>query len=1048
MKWTDQQKEVIEARGVDILVSAAAGSGKTAVLTQRIIALIEEGYSLDDFLVITFTRAGAKEMKEKIRRQLLKKSKESGKAFFEEEVKKLPRAQISTIHSFCSAILKENFHLLDIDPNYRVAAEGERRLMEEESLDEVMEAYYKKEDPIFYELLEIFTNQRSDQGLREVIIQIETFLSQKPRRQVYLDKMKDYYQEEDFWWELLASQTRQRLEEFESIYNKTLPLIMTEDLLEFMEEERAMLYNLEKTGLSFKRFPTKKFMKEEANRVEIKAARDEWKKLFENSLAKKDFKELYKKVQHSFLYIEKLIEISESFHQNFFARRLQENKLSFSDLEHLALKAMEKEEVAQFYKEKFSFVFIDEYQDTNELQEYLVSLFVREGGLFMVGDVKQSIYGFREARPDLFIEKYHSYNQLKKKRRIDLTKNFRSARPILEASNDLFQKLMREDFGGLEYDDKARLVFGNKSLGDIEDQVEFLVTETPGDPHEEEIKSIISRIHQLIEEGYNYRDIVILYRSPKSFIEPAINLFRQAGLPLFSDQGESHLESLEVQILLNYLEVINNGFLDLPLLSLLRLPRYAFTDQELYDLRGKERYFHQGFYDYMVEGELLEKKKFFLEEIKKLRWKSRQMSVAELLHYLYQEVEFEEFALLMSGGEQRLMNIRFLFERAKEFEETTMVGLPAFLTYIDKLREQKQDRESAKLLGEDADVIRLMSIHKSKGLEFPLVFVAGLWKNYNEMSYRGPLFFDDDVFVMDFFDLEERRKERSPFKDILIEKSKIKARQEEIRLLYVAMTRAEKKLILSTYAKEEIVKGARLNTWELKRQKSFHDLLVKSTPEFKPPAPKYVMMKNIAYDYIDSPGPRGVEVASFNPPPPRKEAYKTSITSLISREEKTPSFELLGAEGGKERGTLFHKAMEFIDLDLAQKDLDLALKRLEELGLLKDFSDAHLVEVFLDSSLGKRVVMSPKILRERPFILKKDKRLVQGVVDLAFWEDGWVLVDYKTDRSFHYLDNYQRQLGLYKEAFEKITKEKVKEAFIYFLRLNKAIEIKEKIDES
>jgi ATP-dependent exoDNAse (exonuclease V) beta subunit len=577
--------------------------------------------------------------------------------------------------------------------------------------------------------------------------------------------------------------------------------------------------------------------------------------------------------------------------------------------------------------------------------------------------------------------------------------------------------------------------------------VEFLVTQSPVNSPEAEIRSIIARIEELMEAGASYKDIVILYRSPKSFIEPAITLFREAGLPLFSDQGESYLESLEVQILLNYLEVINNGFLDLPLLSLLRLPRYNFSDQELYSLRAKGEFFHRGFYDYDIPGELLDKKNFFLEEIKRLRWKSRQMGVAELLHFLYLETQFEEFALLMSGGEQRLMNIRYLFERAKEFEETSMVGLPAFLNYIDKLREQKQDYESAKLLGEEADVIRLMSIHKSKGLQFPIVFVAGLWKRYNESNYRSPVFFDEDVIVMDFFDLENRTKEKSVFKRRLIEKNKIKARQEEVRLLYVAMTRAQHKLILSTCLKEEISPGRMLPTRELESQQSFHDLLLKSIPSFAPPAPKYVMIESISYDRKQGQGPRGLASAPYLAPIARKEAYKASITSL-STEEGAPSFYFSSEEGGIRRGTLFHRAMELMDLNLARKDLAGELKRLEELGLLKDFSDGHLVEVFLSSSLGKRMLKSPKILREQPFILKRDQRLLQGVVDLAFWEDGWILVDYKTDRSLNYLESYKTQLGFYKEAFEKITGEEVREAFLYFLRLNKTMTIKENIDES
>lgn len=1043
MKWTPKQKEVIETRDLDILVSAAAGSGKTAVLTARILKLIEEGHSIDDFLVITFTRAAAEDMKDKVRRGLFERSRGPGGEYFSQELKKLPRAQISTIHSFCSAVIRENFHVLGIDPGFKIAHEGELKIMEEESLDQVMEAYYKKEDQDFYKLLEIFTDQRTDLGLRNVIVETEKFLSQKPRRDLYLETMKGHYSDDKYWKDLLNERDQEKKEQFRHLYNQVINLVESAELLAFLEEERRMIENLPSQLYEFNRYPSTKAVREEIFKDEIKGARDQWKKLLSPGF--EDEVQLFRDLEASYKHIEKLVEVTENFSQVFSKRRLRDNRFSYGDLETLALKAMEDQEVSKAYRQRFAFVFVDEYQDTNELQEYLISLFVRPGGLFMVGDIKQSIYGFREARPQLFIDKFHSYKSSPGKLRIDLTKNFRSSAPILESCNFVFERLMRRDFGGIDYDEAARLVFGNRELEAIDDEVEFLVSQGGEDPVEEELRSIIARIKELLEAGASYKDIVILYRSPKSFTEKALAMFREADLPLYSDQGESYLESLEVQILLNYLEIINNAFLDLPLLSLLRLPRYGFSDQELYSFRTKGEFFHQGFYGYDEPGELLDKKEFFIEEIRQLRWKSRQLGVSELLHYIYRQVEFERFALLMSGGEQRLMNIRYLFERAKEFEETTLVGLPAFLDYINNLRLQKQDYESAKLLGEDADVIRLMSIHKSKGLQFPIVFVAGLWKQYNEMGYRGPIFQDDELMVMDFYDLEKREVKRSVFKDILIEKSKIRARQEEVRLLYVAMTRAIKKLILSTYLKEDLIPGRELSTWELASQKSFHDLLTKSIGKFEPPAPKYVIIEVGEEEEKTSSGPRAKELETFIPPRARTQSFKTGISELVSQAPQAVDFKLDGA--GKERGSLFHRVMELMDLEKASQDHLKELKRLEALGLIEDFKDRELVDKFFSSELGRRLLASDRILREQPFILRKDSRLLQGVVDLAFWDQGWVLVDYKTDGSLAYLESYKGQMGYYIEAFENISGDKVREAYLYFLRLDKIISIKENIDD-
>lgn len=1045
MKWTADQQKAIESRGKDVLVSAAAGSGKTAVLTARILSLLEEGHGLEEFLVITFTNSSAKDMKEKIRRSLLEKSRGPQGEKMARELKKLPRAQISTIHAFCSSILREHFYTLGLDPGFRVASEGELAILAAESLDEVFDEYYGRKDPLFYELLEIFGSGRSDLGLRHIVEEIENFLSQKPRPQDYLKNMEEIYSSRQYWQELYSSSLKEKKEDFLQLFSKTLPLAMGERMISFLQEEKEMLLAYEGFGdIAFARFPQGKAVKEELHKDEIKFNRDKWKDFFRefSKEESQNFEELYEKLQASYVHLSALIQLSLDYREHFYQKRREENKLRFSDLERLSLEAMEKEEIAKQYREKFSFVLVDEYQDTNELQEYLLSLFVSPGSLFMVGDIKQSIYGFREAKPELFLEKYYRFEHEEGKERIDLSKNFRSAGPVLDAVNHLFERVMRKEFGGIQYDDAARLVFGNESLLPIKDEVELLITRGSGDAHEEELLSIIERIHRLVEEGASYRDIVVLYRSPRSFIESAVNLFREAGIPLFSDQGEAYLESLEVKILLNYLEIINNGFLDLPLLSLLRLPRYGFTDKDLYEIRKGSAFFHQDFYAYDTPGEVLEKKDRFVQEIQDLRWKSRQLGISALLQHIYMVTDYEEFLLLMSAGEQRLMNVRLLFERAQEYEDTTQVGLSSFLQYLGGLQDQKQDYEAAKLLGEEANVVRLMSIHRSKGLQFPIVIVAGLWKQYNEMSFRGPLFLQGDVFTLDFYDLEKRQRTNSIFKKWMMEKIKIKEREEEVRLLYVAMTRAQHKLILSTYLKEEeeLILGGELPTRRLQQIKSFHHLLFEALETLEPPAPKYVMIEAVEKEEKNTQLPRGVEVEPFIPRPWRREAYKRSVTDLAS--ETPVDIERgfgMGEEGAK-RGSLFHKAMELLDFAAAKEDLEKEFSRLEEAGLLRDFQDGALVDEFIHSPLGQRLLKSPRVLREQPFILKTEEGdLVQGIMDLAFWEDAWVLVDYKTDGSLAYVESYRRQLSIYKEALHKLTGQEVKEAYLYFLRLGQCI---------
>lgn len=376
--------------------------------------------------------------------------------------------------------------------------------------------------------------------------------------------------------------------------------------------------------------------------------------------------------------IEKLLHLTMAFSNRSFEERREMALLSFSDLERLSIELLKEDQIREEVRRKYHHVFVDEYQDTSELQEELIRSVSREDNCFMVGDIKQSIYRFRSARPEIFLEKYHRYKAGEESsERIDLSMNFRSAPPVIDAINTVFEQIMRRDFGGIDYDDDARLVFGNQSLGDIQTPIEVMLT-PKGElsKEEEELHRIADKVAELHREGYSYGDIVVLFRSPAAYTEHASRIFRDKGIPLFLDSSEAYLGTLEVEMLLSGLRVVDNARLDIPLLTLLRLPSVGFSDQELYDIRQmypRASSFHEAFWSPWEKddrSEKAKKKEAFVEIVESLRRKSRFLSIDALLREIYRALDLETFLMTLDHPAQRLTNIRLLFLYARNFEET------------------------------------------------------------------------------------------------------------------------------------------------------------------------------------------------------------------------------------------------------------------------------------------------------------------------------------------------------------------------------------------
>ena len=1056
MQWTAQQQQVIDDRGRNVLVAAAAGSGKTAVLTERIISLLKDGASLDDFLIITFTKASAKDMKDKIRRAIEKTPE------LRREEKRLPTAQISTIDSFCHTIVRDHFYYLEIDPAFRVGNQNEIAILQDDELTEVMEQAYQQADPVFLELVEIFGSDRDDLGLKDAILQLERELNNRIDRAKAIEQMLAGFDDRTGWQERVEGFIRRQQAEIDRLVEAALESCINDKTCQTIEADQQTIRSGE---LQFGRYPV--LSKDEkadpemvAANVALKKIRDRYIKLareFKQKLADEgSFDDMFAAYQAQKKYLVALLQLTEQFHERFFQQRKDMNMLSFADVEHLALKAVQNPDIAATYRERFKFIFIDEYQDTNPIQEGLIECIKRPDNVFMVGDIKQSIYRFRQADPTIFLAKFHDYaDPTDQSVRIDLNRNFRSARPIIDGVNRVFEKIMLPDYGGIAYDERSALEFGNLGLAQLDDEVEILLSEATSQEREKvELEAIIRRIEQLRRAGYRYRDMVILMRAPSAMADQAMEQFKQAGLPLMLDYSSAYLKSLEVEILLNYLRLIDNYRQDIPLLSVLRLPRYGLTDQDLFDIRrhAPRMAFHEAVRQAEVLPELRAKLDFFLDELEQFRRHSRSLSIDALLQEIYYQTGYERFILLMPDGKQRLANVRLLFGQAGEYEKTSFVGLSKFLRFIERMIQVDQDIEAARIIPEDADTVRLMSIHKSKGLQFPVVFVAGLHRRFNEVDVSRKLIISQDRLALTEVDLANRLSRQPLFKQLLQADLRAASRQEEIRLLYVAMTRAEKRLILSAVVPdiEQALSDISPHTpYSLPDCNTYWQLILSAgiilSPDQTINGYRLVGPDDLAdYELVDSPmavtasgrfvAPREIERRQLD--------SKYSVTRLVEQAVPMPEIRQTFEEdliGGIEKGIRFHKAMEWLDFNQVEQ----SLAGLEQEHILADFQDHELIDRFLGHELMiDYLARASRVRRELPFVyrmeLDGEDTLVQGIIDMVIeLPEGDILIDYKTDVSLAYLERYQAQVSYYAEAYQAITGRPVARKLIWFVRLGR-----------
>ena len=952
MKFTEDQQRVIDLRNCNILVSAAAGSGKTAVLVERIVELVSgsgcdsaRAVDIDRLLIVTFTNAAAAQMRERITKALSDRVEaEPDNEHIKKQLMLIHNAKIMTIHSFCLYLIKNHFNDIGLDPDFRTADEGEIRLLKQEVLSELLEEQFALGRQEFTDCVEYFAYDGREKWLEELIERLYTFSGSYPFPEKWLRQHRMDYHVETFeelvkteWFAGMMQEISALLqeckeqekaalkmcEEPDGPYFYAVALEQDQELIAGLEQELASVVQTASEseqsvapaemdssvakdafealaarvqGISYARMAPKKDDSVSAEKRElVKAMRERVKSLL-GTLSEKYFasgpKQWLAECRQADAALCELVDLALLFGERLTEKKREKNLLDFEDMEHLALQILLKEEengqmvpsdTALEYREQFVEILIDEYQDSNLVQEFLLQSISGEDdgrfNRFMVGDVKQSIYKFRLARPELFLEKFATYQKEDGNCvRVDLKQNFRSRHEVTDCVNDLFLQLMHRELGGVEYDADAALYPAAQfpeadgeaadarekdvALGSEEKQgsavpvstaCEASIARSPyepelciaaisgekgEDPKELEAKMIAGKIREIVgklpvrdsESGQlrpaRYQDIVILLRTTSGWDETFKKILEENAIPVFVTSKTGYFAATEVQTVLNFLRVLNNPLQEIPLFGVLKSVLFGFSDAQLATLRALDETGKRCLYDCVKlaagEGEsgegsvgygsgsngadasLREKCCSFLSFLNRYREYAVYLPIHKLMEQFLEETGYLYTVSALPGGVQRRINVEMLLTRAESFEKTSYSGLFHFIRYMEQLEKYDIDYGETGASDENADVVRIMSIHKSKGLEFPVCFVSGLSKRFNRQDSVAPVLMDMDLgLAIDWVDPTARIRHTTLKKNVLARKLNADSMGEELRVLYVALTRAEEKLILTGTCKED-----------------------------------------------------------------------------------------------------------------------------------------------------------------------------------------------------------------------------------------------------
>lgn len=1139
VNWTKEQTQVINSRDRNLLVSAAAGSGKTAVLVERIIRMITDEKNpvdIDRLLVMTFTKAAASEMRERIQAALEKKLEENPQdEHLQQQAVMVQYAQVTTIDSFCLHILREHFDRLDIDPAFRVSDEGELLLMKSEVMETLLEDYYAKEGERFKRFVDTYSIGKADGGISDYISQVYTFSQSNPwpeewfencRKELNNVTMEEF--EQTGWMRFLLRDIHMQAEEWEQQLGAAaaicreadgpepyLPMIL-KDLEDIRGVEGAASYEALSIAARQIEFPKLAPIRAANSAVnpEKKEAVSDCRKRVKKAVEKIKEQYLFESVSEVLSDLEDsresvfmLLELAEEYAKRYQQKKQEKNRVDFNDLEHFALNIlMEKREtedeggtegntrrpgaVADEISGQYDEILVDEYQDSNLVQETLIKSISRERfghpNVFMVGDVKQSIYKFRLARPELFLEKYHSYSlEDSLFQKIELHQNFRSRDTVLFSINDVFERIMTRRLGDIDYTEETALHPGITFAEGAKTELlntELLLMNTAGSVLEQldedvsdytsrelEAGMIAGKIKELAEftvwdkdeECYRtarYSDMVILLRSTSGWADTFTEVLSKQGIPAFAESRTGYFDSPEVETMLNFLAVIDNPIQDIPLASVLKAPFSGLSDGELAHVaalyknkaeKGRDRGLYGAVMSYLKEGaeerenrpctigedELFKKLSHTIELIVNLRSAAVYLPIHELLYRIYKETGYYDYVSAMPSGETRRANLDMLAEKASAYEATSYRGVFHFIKYIAKLKRYNSDFGGASTKSEHGDTVRIMSIHKSKGLEFPIVFVAGMGKLFNKQDMRGKILIDSEYGIgTDYLDCEKRLKGPTLKKNVLKRRMDLEALGEELRVLYVAMTRAKEKLILTASDKNLEAKLLKWNHIFSKDGKvpytvltmagSYLDWILMSMAEgdsricmkevraeallnreieeqlYKRNAKEELLHFDVNRSYHEGYREKLIKSFGFIYPHAADIVLNTKLSVSELKKEGTvqqdeemaflptiPSFmeEEERQERGASRGTAYHRVMELLPFGELACEKDTADyiaslvntgKMTAEAGAMVEAGDIYR---FLASGLGKRMAEAEKngrLFREKQFVMSVTAREV------------------------------------------------------------------------
>lgn len=1100
--WTDAQKNAITARSGSVLVSAAAGSGKTAVLVERVVERVCDSQNpcpVDELLVVTFTQAAAAEMKERISSRLseLIRANPDNK-FLQRQKILLPSAEICTIDKFCNMFVKRNFDKLNITPDFRILDQNESKVMSSEAASRIIEELYEENSDDFRDLCELFISGRTDEKLESVIIKIyeNSCAYAFPKR--WINNVLSLYNPELLpqntqWGQLILKDVMSQLKYFVKSLNKCTNILLDEpelavkylpainsDIKYYKETYRcAKKGEWDKTKNLFDNFSPERFQNAPKSysgspqKDYVKTIRDKTKAAFqklaeEMAVDSAEFKDDTRALRG---VISKLFYAVNKFSIYYSEMKAEKNAFDFSDVSHMALSLLVegtdekgnyiKTELAKTMQKRYKEILIDEYQDTNRAQDMLFSsLSDDEKNLFFVGDVKQSIYGFRLAMPEIFVERRNAREEYIKDNypaKITLDMNFRSRRGVTDCINYIFSRIMSKDMGGVDYDGTERLSAKDDYLSCNYNNAELHLVDVSESEEADEInealhtantiKEIIdSKMPVKIKSGYRpvkYSDICILMRSVKNAVTYS-DVLKENGIPVFFQNNSGFFKATEINVVLSILQIIDNPLQDIPLLAVLMSPIFGFTPDDLSKIRIKSR---NGFIFHGIMQSEDEKCKYFISTYNELRNLSTVLSVEKLLRTIYERTSYASIVQALPDGETRRLNLLLLLQYASDYEQNSEPGLSGFIRFINKIRDSKNDLSTASAVSEYANVVKIMSIHGSKGLEFPIVILAQCGKKFNTMDQNEKLIIDPTtklgVGTKRITDNGTR-----VFSTVQHTACKLSLRDsavaEELRILYVALTRAKERLIMVGTSKnlENTVSSCALSLSNfdkidpvlISRAHSFLEILIMSLITHKDAKALRTMaglsesmavssdfdlkivvddckFKKVAFEETKqsitadkelleeikakasyeykfsalSNYESKISASALNRATDNSEYYITAVPSFMFKNEMTPAM----------RGTATHKLFEVCNMENCSKDFDGEVANLINSGKLSEQQGKAInresVKSFFNSDLYKRMSTCQKLYKEQKFTVSVSLSEVYSDVPEEFRDEKTVI---------------------------------------------------------